>query len=485
MKSKLKKYALLLGAVSSLVTANPIKVEAYDYDADMNKIAKKGIERILGTDDEILKTEDYSLVRIHQKIYLCESHVSHDYDYDNTITKYYSCDNLSFVGQTTSADNKERLYSDSLYRSGNDKERLTYSKYLKDANYFGGEYDYQKNLPKEAVIPLTELCSSEYPTKEELDFFRSDSRELHNLIESKKYFANSEEEVKLWYHTFPFGKAYKTAINGKLFGKYTCQKNGKTETFYGYRCSDSVKDNGYNQLYDVVTGNVIYVGQSLSNAYDIVSEEPATSMTIQEIKDELNISDIQSKDTRKDAMNIIQNYQNETSKALENKNETLENETQYKANEIFIFDNKKLFEDYGIAKENKMDYDFVNPENQDPLFIYYQKPEHYHDISIVKLNYTGSLEENGNTIYSKDYKDILCPNEYIWENWDYLREYKTQSYVTPWGAVTNINDGYISPIHSFLSANGLENLIQDSYTEKDLNHIVSIFMENQEKLIRK
>ncbi len=78
---------------------------------------------------------------------------------------------------------------------------VTVNNDVQDYKEFDGEYRYGKNIPEMAVIPLSSLVTTKYPTSDQIEFFSNNSLELHRLVENHVFYG-SEKFVEFFKYYF-------------------------------------------------------------------------------------------------------------------------------------------------------------------------------------------------------------------------------------------------------------------------------------------
>lgn len=469
--------------------------------------SKEMIEEVKSLEDSSIavtyKTSDYSLITINGNTYLTKETISTDGYCLNH--KYYDVNNNELVGQYneinfTESDyysNRLALYEGKTHYYGKDKfdkyvkvngiscygyfDKYTYDINLHDDMYFNGNYGYGVNISKQSIWPISHFVSSEYFTKDEFNYFNSNSESLHKHLMNDYYVVESlnimDKAVLRCYLYHEYGIFY-NELDGvgvanyykQPLQKFTCTKDDETNSFIGYRCSYNENDIAYNYAYNYFTWEYIYIGKNKLDAFDSVKIEDIGNKkhkTTAQFMELLNA-------TKKDSVT------NETSKVEENNNLAEENETlnenqnpevieetkevqnKIKAssliiidtsNAIFVGGTQEIVDDYYILLFKEKDKD----TGIDRYTNLYNDYENW-DVIIDKMHkYSNALH------ISSDNQTVL-----MFLNYDFESKKEVDG-------VEFFND--------LLAKKELTNLIKDEYTKEEINEIYASLKEPQKQLV--
>ncbi len=457
-KFNLKKYALMLGTAASLALGNAKASYALESNTAIEAIK-----------DRIQKTQNYYLVRIDGKTHLCIK-LTHE-DLNNYINRFYDIKDLKFVGQTLESDDNKRWQALTYnFKKKNRDQIITLVDDKMDYNYFNGEYGYQKNLPIESITSLTEFVSSEYPSQEEVNFFSSNSAKLNQLFENERIYSSSEKTINMYKIKKEFllnsfvAKEKGEEIQTISLSKFRVTKaTGIIDEFIGYRCSASDKDIGYHNIYDVITGKVIYIGKNSINSYiDVQEERLNDGITISVMKEEL----LQEKYQELEAVSLKKEKKEITEEIIPSLEST---QISFKADEIYVIDAKSLFDTYHV---NEVGYYKGAESYQKDCSVLYDSVADYQDYYFLKDYdiYTNQADNVSEILESGI--NILNPEQKVIQRNVCQYEKETNkcnvTLIMPCGSYTGNSKIYFNSINHFLELQGLQNMIQDSYTEEDI-----------------
>lgn len=212
--------------------------------------------------NEIDKTEDYYLIKLNDEIHLAKMYRNRLQD--NWKLKAYCDVNTGEVLGVTVEAKPLVLNSDNFKTN------------LKDN---GCEYGQGEIIPKPAVISLTEFVSSEYPSQNEIDFWKSNTEKVEEQFNT---YCPKDVTVEITDILSINKKQENYAIS-----YYECtQENGDLVKFVGYRSSYSPEDIGYNYVYNILDGQTYYIGKLSEYCFTDVLEctiEDAGNISIEEI----------------------------------------------------------------------------------------------------------------------------------------------------------------------------------------------------------
>lgn len=177
--------------------------------------------------------------------------------------------------------------------------------YIYDSNFYDGNYGYGSLLPDISIMPLSDIIDTKYINKDTISFLTSNSDESIKAISEKIYLEQIDVIKKYEFEMLEddfihnmFGVRqdilYALGIGGtasrnkilynKDNSKYKIKtkqyltnqlslcvctkKDGTKDTFVGYRCSVNKEEMGYQQFYDVVSGNIIKIENFINNDYE-------------------------------------------------------------------------------------------------------------------------------------------------------------------------------------------------------------------------
>ncbi len=381
--------------------------------------------------EESYNQEDYFFVYLNNNMYFTTRSLNDA----GTYFDYFDVNTGDMVARMLKPMSGETEYSTSDLGNYSIYHNAIYH----DENHFDGKYGYGKNVPKCALVPLNGLKEGSTFTKEEFDYYASNSEELKRKIQECIIFSSYSVEDSndiLKYYLFDFSissKVYETAT----LRKYECISNsGETSTFIAYQCSYNEKDRGYNYIYDILTGTIHYVGKGLDSEFKSIKVSDFNNYeerTLAELVDEFGQS------LGKDSIG----------------EETLTSEVRYQASELFVLDSgsssvlvadnltNRYYFLFKTGETVKVD-DGTGEEYEEEIYIDIYNENA--DISIVG--------NNGGGLY-------FSPDSVASETISYA-----------------VIDG-IDPLCSFeyfLASNGLESSIRKdgSYSKKDIDAIFSI-----------
>ena len=212
--------------------------------------------------NEIDQTEDYYLLKLNNQIHLAK--IYNSLSWDSWHLKAYCNINTGEVLGVTVETKPLVLNSDNFKTS------------LKDN---GGEYEQGKIIPRPAVISLTEFISSEYPSQNEIDFWKSNTEQVEEQFNT---YCPKDVTMEI---TDVFGNNKKQESYAICY--YECtQENGDLVKLVGYRSSYSPDDTGYNYVYNILDGQIYYIGEYSEDCFTDVLEctiEDAGNISIEEI----------------------------------------------------------------------------------------------------------------------------------------------------------------------------------------------------------
>jgi len=475
-KYKLKKRNLgALGlAASMVVTLSACSSDYEDYKVapDVSIVQQE----VLEVTDEIKKTSDYYLIRLGDNIYLAMASIGRDSK--NTITDYYDVKTGEFIGKVLNVSYYNRARNEfSRYDRDDEAHTIVPDYNLEDYNYYNGEYGLGKLLPETAIINLSDFLNTKYPSNADLEYYSSNSASLHALIDSKVY----TDYVKNCY-SYDFmhgaicysflsvpGIGYKEnsyTLNNKLT-KFICSNVDAEEIFIGYRLSISEKDNGYNYIYDILTGNIVYIGKSREDAYSEVIEEAYDSgLTLKGLKKQYGFDgdiEISAEDdktieneTLTQKLDVVDN---EDLKVKEEEMALPEEEYKIKAEDLYIVDTTSesvISKSDGCGRYYFFSYVDVNYEYSKPVYSYRDLYNEYASLSLCG-NSVSYLCSYGESIFFQ-------VSDYDFENNVYF------------------DDFAFKPINKFLEQQGLGDLIKDVYTQEEYDAIYNYLETNNLEL---
>lgn len=291
-----RKKLEALGLAASMIVTLSACSEPYEIAGGMSIVEGEVPE----VTEEIRRTSDYYLVRLEDKIYLTMGVNSSDED--NIIRDYYDVKTGDLIGRTLNVYYYNRALSQANKEGMDTKiHEITPDNNLRDYNYFNGEYGLGKLLPPMAVTTLSEFLSTEFPSNQDLEFFGSNSDALHELLDGKIYKSYNYNCYKYefraqtaWVLFLPVGDFWGyhseeyNLTNG--IAQYTCiTLGGEEEKFVGYRLSIDNSDNGYNYIYDIMSGDIVYIGSAREEAFKEVREEKFNNtLTVKELRKRYN-----------------------------------------------------------------------------------------------------------------------------------------------------------------------------------------------------
>ncbi len=253
---------IIIGAMATLMLLSTVACnktqgeignnkEGYHYYDPKNNLA------------EISNTKDYYLIRIDNHIFLAKCEESTYYfngSHDYTIRKnYYNIksgqEKIPCLGTTLEISETRTLKDDML------------SDTTIDYYFFEGQYGINKLLPTGSVISLSEFITSQKPSASDIEFWSSNSEEVHEAFEKVvlsdfKYCFKKNVEGKKCTYTF----------ENQLSSFKCTSTDGEVITLLGYRASSSQQDIGYNYVYNVFDSKIYYIGLYREDAFVSVEE---------------------------------------------------------------------------------------------------------------------------------------------------------------------------------------------------------------------
>lgn len=446
-KSIIKRLVSFVGAILAIYVLTGEKEEIPNAAHEPTLIAES-----LDTLDleKLTSTEDYNLIRIEGKTYLTKSFT--EQNEQNELTKYYDIDSKEFVGQTISVAAYNRAYNVETEEKSTTSTVIVENE-LCDTVEFNGEYGYGKNLPQEAVLPLTSFVKSEIPEQTQLDYYKTDSQALNEKIE-EEYEFEPISVVEYTNYVFTneyslFGKEKKVSFeeNEHLKDKPLLQvvyvdDMDKEQTIIGYRASEHSNDKGYNVFYDIVTGNLYQLDQL---RIKMLANLRKDSYTIAELKDLF--------------------YQTEVEQISTEQQEYVATPTVTTpvAHENGLYDSEEVVVLNTTANS-------ISRKDGNPSQYIFLGMTGYSDVLCEYENLFGS----GLATVTND---LILGNYYSFI--DGIRITSEATVIE--GAEFVYKDNGFQTINSFLHTNGYDDLIKDSYTYENLSEINNLF--NQEARI--
>ena len=422
-KKDFKKNLLTLGLVASL-TFNMVGC-ASNTNNNSNSNASTSISEEMKT----YETDDYYLVYLNGNYYLTTRERNKTYinDYSRYHYNYYDANNKDLVG---------RVVDNAVSNKPNENGRSTQ---LYDYNHLNGEYGYGKLIPVTAIIPVNRLISSDEFTTIEFNFLYSNSFDLHNTI--KNTLVYNKIKIVDYYKIKPsaplgLGRTATSYYKQENLKKYVCEtKDGNTDVILGYKCSYYDGDLGCDYVYDILTGNIVYIGKNRENSYVNIEEY------VYENNDNLN-----------DLITKFNNMSDDLK--ISNTEKTISSE------DLFILDITT------INSNNEWEYNYLT-DNVEHLYFLTNTKERELETNylIFKDLYNEAEAWVADDLLSLNYADYN-KNVVI----SYLQETKS----TP----------YIKTINTYLVEKGFEDLIKDKYTQEDIENIKNTLysLSNTKKL---
>lgn len=241
----------------------------------------------------VYNTADYYLVYLNGNYYLTTRKFV-DWNYNNDKRErphyeYYDLKSVECVGSVLGT-----YYTGDVYKDDDKKWKydVVYADYMDFEGKYG--YGYGKIIPEISVIPVSEIVSNKGLSQSELEFFSSNSSELKEMIEglivynsiSVKDYVNMKPDLIFRSWLLYYGDSAYSEVG---LSKFVCQKSeGKVDVFLGYRCSYYDTDMGYNYVYDILTGDIIYIGIADTSSYTVVNEysyDNSGNLTLKELSD--------------------------------------------------------------------------------------------------------------------------------------------------------------------------------------------------------
>lgn len=308
MKKELKKNLVALGLATSLSLSNvgcgeeDVKVSV---DTQVDEVpTMEGSEEKHG----VYKTEDYFLIYLNDQIYCTTRDIDsgrdkdyHDGDFYVPAYKYYEVNSGELIGVVIQ-DVPESYAKD------------TSVGYCYDHFYCDGEYGLGKIIPRQSVIPVSDILSSNYFTQEEFDFLSSQSPECIETILNSLVFSYCDGRDNLQIYSGLITDTYEKIDSQQVsLTKFICQtEEGLEETFLDYRCSYDETSNGYQYVYDILTGSLHYIGKAKENSYVNVIVKPSKKANDKSVS-ELQKEFILSNDVVEEQGEILENGMSGTS----------------------------------------------------------------------------------------------------------------------------------------------------------------------------
>ncbi len=353
--------------------------------------------------------ENYYFVCIDGNVYFTTRELSESEDYFD----YYDAKSGEFVGRILKPLQGEQIEST--------ETTIIYNAKYDDSNHFCGEYGLGKLIPKCAFVPLSQLLSGSTFSKEDFDYFISNSDDLKRKIQDFGYYTSYEVEDNPVAWRIPWSDVTGgcKVVEKATMRRYDCELNDGTKTTYiGYQCSYNEHDSGYNYIYDILTGNIIYIGFGQKNkisSMEITDYNNEEHKSVSEIIEEIGLVSISTTPEKGD---------NESS-------------TIFEASKLFVLDSH--FSSIVTATENVKPYYF--------------------------LLKTGEKEDEFDV-----YKDLYCEEAIVHISEDmisgmYLRMDNVQSELVDYVVASrNLSDSPLISIDTFLASYGLEDFISQNGT---------------------
>lgn len=259
-KKDFKKNLLTLGLAASL-TFNMVGCAS-----NTNNNSNSNTNVSTSEEMKTYETDDYYLVYLNGNYYLTtrERHKFYVNDYSTIYYNYYDANTKELVG---------RVVGNAISNKPNENGRSTQ---LYDYNHLNGEYGYGKLIPVTAIIPVNRLISSDEFSTIEFNFLSSNSFDLHNTIKSTLVY--NKIEIVDYYKIkrsapLGLGRTATSYYKQEDLKKYVCEtKDGNTDVLLGYKCSYYDGDLGCGYVYDILTGNIVYIGKNREDSYVNIQE---------------------------------------------------------------------------------------------------------------------------------------------------------------------------------------------------------------------
>lgn len=331
------------------------------------------------------------------------------------------------------------------------------SKYY-DYEIFAGCYGYGALLPKYSIIPLSNLVNSEIFTQEQFDFFSSNSEKLASRVKSSLVWNNVSYVTSYQYSyypnaVFPEKRFDSTEKKSMSLSKYVCEKtDGQFDVFYGYRCSHNNTDAGNEYIYDIFSGNIIYIGKNKENSYISVSE------SVYDNSDRLSVDKLYGKVTN-DAESYLKNSEGTLTDKTNSSTELVENSNQSTngigieidnfgeslvASDILVLDTSK------IEAKGEWDFNYLAGDFERFYFLYDTK-----EINV----------ESNSLIFKDLFNDA---NAYVMAT---LKNYNYNDYNKTILIAVTQNESSMFRINDYLSMIGRDDLVKDEYTLEEISEV--------------
>ncbi len=259
-------------------------------------------------------TSNYYLIYLGNNLYLAErKKITGDLAKDNlvdddTAYDYYDVKTGKFLG-------RELTYTPIGYIG--DKK---YSVATCDGEFFEGKYGLGKIIPRCCIYSLDNFIKTTYFNQEEYDFLNSNNDDVRSFFKDNgfiTYFADYCTGYKE-YGVLTVHHIYNNHYQEAKLQKIICTDiNGNKSIYFGYRCSYSRNDIGYNYIYDMISGRIIYIGQIKENSFlnveisDFNNEENKTILELeQELQNDPNYIEVPKNDIKPEDVDYQSNMLN-------------------------------------------------------------------------------------------------------------------------------------------------------------------------------
>ena len=345
---------LSLGACSSEIEEQTTKVESFtdSYDTE-EQISKTEIFA------NNYQTEDYYLVYLNGNIYLT---------YRNRKYIYFNHQKVVFY-EHKDVRNDELIGTNIVLTYGEDVEKNDYKATYFDSRFYQGNYGVGMLIPPYATIPLKNIVLNEKFSQEEYDFFSSNSEELKNTIFNSISFNNYTV-----IDSFKPNRDHTPIFTEQPLKKFECTNtSGETNVYIGYRCSFQETDAGYNYIYDILSGSLIYIGQFKENSFTSIKEtvyDNSQNKSLSTLKEEIKESGTE--------LTVSENLYSSEDLYVVNVKDTLNHKENYvtskgSVEDYIILYNRKLTDNESIYLQdpvNKKASLFLSQEDDFPRFSY-------------------------------------------------------------------------------------------------------------------
>lgn len=410
--------------------------EGYYYYDPANNLAK------------IKNTDDYYLIRIDNHIFLARSYEKIYRNSESSIKinrkNYYTIKNsdqkIPCIGTTLEISDFTSL-----------KDDVPISTTTYDYYFFEGQYGINKLLPAGSVVSLSEFITSQKPSVSDIEFWSSDSEEVHkafdNIVLSDLIYS-LEKDIEGEKTTYTF--------ENQLSSFKCTSTNEEIITLLGYRASTNQEDIGYNYVYNVFDSKIYYIGLYKEDAFVTVEESRVEGgKTLSEYRKMFG-GDFQYHDDSN--KKIPTEQENETSFDDNTPHKDITNEEPSSSEDLLTVKDLEGNLDKIKKYQNVKVVDLSAIPDKDSVSPFLEKG--------IKYLFIDEKKDLIISMTDDKIKEYLLIHERI-DGTTYFSFTDGENGIT---CTLNYAD-FICTLDEFLNKNGLENHVKDSYTYGDLAQI--------------